>query len=170
MKREDYLLSFDESSLLNGICNRRPASHFGLTSCAVAASVFGRASSSVLAGAFLRAVLSESIRGAQLVAILAAVSGRADARAVDRRALRVVLAVAAILAARTVGVQGTRSAAGLAVPSLLAEALSGPGMAQFRIILLALASLQAVQLILIRFNRYYDFQFPRGNCNPPSNK
>lgn len=49
----------------------------------VAASVFRRAAGSVLACALLRAVFSEGVHGAQLAAILFAISGRADASAVD---------------------------------------------------------------------------------------
>lgn len=113
-----------------------------LTGGAVAASVFRRAASSVLAGAFLRAILAEGVHRAQLAAVGSTVSGRADAGAVHWRALRVVLAVAAILAILAIRIKGTWSRASLAVPAHLAGALSCPGMTQLRVLALALANLR----------------------------
>lgn len=54
-----------------------------LTSGTVAASVFRRAAGSVLACALLRAVFPEGVHGAKFAAILTAISGCADASAVD---------------------------------------------------------------------------------------
>lgn len=53
------------------------------SSSTVAASILGRTSGSVFAGTLLRAILPEGIFGAQLTAILAAITGRADTSAVD---------------------------------------------------------------------------------------
>lgn len=99
-----------------------------LTSRAVAASVLSRAAGSVLAGALLRAVLAEGVRGTQLAAVFSAIPGRADAGAVNGRTLRVVLAVATILTTLAERVEGTRSGAGLTVPSYFAGTISGPRM------------------------------------------
>jgi len=115
--------------------------HKVLTSRAVAASILSRAAGSVLAGALLSAILPKSVRGAQLAAILSAISGRADASTVDWRALRVVLAVATILTTLAECVEWTRSSAGFAIPSHFAGTLSGPRMTQFRIAFLAFTKL-----------------------------
>lgn len=76
----------------------------------------------------MRAILTKGVLGTQHAAVGPAVSGRADASAVHGRALSVVIAVATILALLAVGVEGTRPAAGLAVPSHLARAFPSPGM------------------------------------------
>lgn len=112
-----------------------------LTSRAVAASVLSRAAGSVFAGALLSAILPKSVRGAQLAAILSAISGRAVASTVDWRALRVVLAVATILTILAECVEWTRSSAGFAIPSHFAGTLSGPRMTQHRIAFLAFTKL-----------------------------
>ena len=138
------------------------AQHTDPSGRTVTAPVLGRASSSILAGARLRAILPEGVLGTQLAAILAAVSGRADASAVDGRTLRVVLAVAVILTILAVHVEGTRPGAGLTVPSHLAGALSGPRMAQLRITVLAFADLFAIGpvQIVVASTLTADFAYP----------
>ena len=90
------------------------------------------------------AVLAVSVDGAYVATILTSVSCSADTGSVYRRALRVILAVAVILAALAVGVKWTRPGAGVAVPPSLAKTLPSPRMAEFCVVLVALAHLPAI--------------------------
>lgn len=142
------IISLSSNTSSNEILNYTSLNYSGvklLTSRTVAASVLGRTSSSILTGTCLRAILPEGVLGTQLAAILAAIPGGADASAIDGRTLRVILAVAVILATFAIHVEGTRPGAGLAIPSYLARALSGPWMAQLRIVVLAFANFCAIR-------------------------
>ena len=77
--------------------------------------------------------------------MLAPVSGHADAGAVDGGALRVVLALAAVLAVLAVGVEGTGARARLAGPAGLARALARPRVAQLSVRVVALADLSKIR-------------------------
>lgn len=114
---------------------------YNFTGSAVAVSVLRRASRSVKAHTALGAVLAEGVGRAELVAVLAAVAGGADAAAVDGRTLGVVLALAVALAILAISVDRTRARASLAGPAGLAGTLSAPWMAQLGVHALALAYL-----------------------------
>lgn len=139
-----------------------------LTIRAVAASVLRRAAGSVLASALLRAVFSECVCGAQLAAILSAISGRTNTCTIDGRALCVVLAVTTILTTLAKCVEGTRSGAGFAVPSHFAGTLSGPRVTQLRMDVIAFANLQIkfyLQL-LGNFVKVFRKTFTRSRDSP----
>ena len=103
----------------------------------------------------LSAVLAKSVCRTGSLAAHASVAWGADAATVDRGTLGVVLALAEVLAALAVLVRRARSGALRASPAGLAHALACPGIAQLRVVVVALAHLRKTPKCSVLLSKTY---------------